>query len=482
MPVHAAQEPVESTEQVASLEVTDPADVRRVVGRVPALTAAEVTARYDAAELGAARWRATNPLQRAEIMARAAADLRARGAEIAGDLVAEMGKTRAEATTEVTKAADFLEYYASWARQPYGELIADGRPGTQTSVRREPLGVVTLVTPWNDPLLTPARKLAPALIAGNAVILKPASETPLVAFHLARSLEAAGLPAGVLGVVTGRIREIEAALLDDPRITAMSFTGSTGIGRRLQHRLAGRNVRVQTEMGGKNASAVLADADLAAAVSTIAAASFGQAGQRCTATSRVVVEQAVAEPLIAGLIDAAQQVRLGPGDAEGTTMGPVVSARHRAEVLEHIDRARAEGVVVRFGGGAPADEAYAHGCYVEPTVVTGVDGRHSLWRDEVFGPVVAVRVVDGFDEVVAAVNDSVYGLAAAVFTRDLQRAYEFADRVDTGQVSVNLPTSGWDVHMPFGGFGDSGSPFKEQGAEALRFYTRAKTVAVRYAS
>ncbi|SHN75023.1 aldehyde dehydrogenase family protein [Cryptosporangium aurantiacum] len=480
MPLQSAQEPVDSPERVASIEVTDPADVRRVVGRVPALTAAEVTARYDAAELGAVRWRATNPLQRAEIMARAAADLRARSAEIAGDLVAEMGKTLAEATVEVTKAADFLDYYASWARQPYGELIADGRPGTQTSVRREPLGVVTLVTPWNDPLLTPARKLAPALIAGNAVVLKPASETPLVAYHLARSLETAGLPEGVLGVVTGRVREIEAALLDDPRIAAVSFTGSTAIGRQLQHRLAGRNVRVQTEMGGKNATAVLADADLAAAVSTIAAASFGQAGQRCTATSRVVVDWTVAEPLIAGLIEAAQQVTLGPGGAEGTTMGPVVSARHRSEVLEHIDRARGEGAVVRVGGGAPDGEAFTHGCYVEPTVVTGVDARHSIWRDEVFGPVIAVRVVEGFDEAVDAVNDSVYGLAAAVFTTNLQRAYEFADRVEVGQVSVNLPTSGWDVHMPFGGFGDSGSPFKEQGAEALRFYTKTKTVAVRY--
>ena len=473
--------PLQSAQRTDSLEVTDPADVRRVVGRVPALTPADVTACYDAAEQGAARWRATNPLRRAEVLALAAADLRHRAGEVAADLVAEMGKTRAEADAEVTKAADFLDYYASWARQPYGELIADGRPGTHTSVRREPLGVVTLVTPWNDPLLTPARKLAPALIAGNAAILKPASETPLVALHLARSLAAGGLPGGVLSVVTGRIGEIEAALLDDPRITAVSFTGSTAIGRRLQHRLAGRNVRVQTEMGGKNASAVLADADLPAATATIAAAAFGQAGQRCTATSRVVVDRAVAEPLIAGLVAAARAVRLGRGDAEGTTMGPVVSARHRSEVLEHVDRARGEGAQIRFGGRAPADEALAHGCFVEPTVVTGVDASHSLWRDEVFGPVVAVRIVDGFDAAVDAVNDSVYGLAAAVFTRDLERAYTFADRVDTGQVSVNLPTSGWDVHVPFGGFGDSGSSFKEQGGEALRFYTRVKTVAVRYA-
>lgn len=473
--------PLQSAQRTDSIEVTDPADVRRVVGRVPALSPAEVTAVYDAAERGALRWRAVNPLERADVLARAAADLRVRAGEVVADLIAEMGKTRVEAAVEVAKAADFLDYYASWARQPYGELIVDGRPGTQTSVRREPLGVVTLVTPWNDPLLTPARKLAPALIAGNAVVLKPATQTPLVAFQLARSLAAAGLPEGVLGVVTGRIGEIEAVLLDDPRIAAVSFTGSTVVGRRLQHRLAGRNVRVQTEMGGKNASAVLADADLRLAVAAVAAAAFGQAGQRCTATSRVVVERSVAEPLIGGLVEAATSVRLGPGGVEGVTMGPVVSERHRGEVLGHIRRARAEGAEIRVGGGVPAGEAYAHGCFLEPTVVTDVDASHSLWRDEVFGPVVAVRVVDGFDEVVDAVNDSVYGLSAAVFTTNLERAYAFADRVDTGQVSVNLPTSGWDVHMPFGGFGDSGSPFKEQGPDALRFYTRTKTVAVRYA-
>lgn len=465
-----------------TIEVTDPADLRRVVGRVPALTAKEVTARYDAAAAGARRWRQTGLLDRAQILAMAAADLRANAAEIAGDLVAEMGKTHAEASVEVTKAADFFEYYAGWARHPYGQLLADGRPHTQTSVRTEPLGVVCLITPWNDPLLTPARKLAPALIAGNAAVLKPASETPLVAFHLARSLERAGLPDGVLGVAAGRIGQIEAALLDDPRLAAVSFTGSTAVGRQIQRRLAGRNVRVQTEMGGKNASAVLADADLDTAIGTIAAAAFGQAGQRCTATSRVVVERAVAEPLVAGLIAEAQKVRLGPGSAPGTTMGPVVSARHRDEVLAHIGRARSQGAAVRTGGTAPAGDAYAHGCFVQPTVVTDVDATMSLWRDEVFGPVVAVQVVDGFDAVVDAVNDSGYGLAAAVFTTNLQRAYEFADRVDTGQVSVNLPTSGWDVHLPFGGFGDSGSAFKEQGGEALRFYTRTKTVAVRYAT
>lgn len=464
----------------AYVDVLDPADLQRVVGRVPALSAADVTALYDAAAAAAASWRATGILDRAAVLTAAAADLLRRRDEIVTDLVAENGKTRAEASVEVTKTADFLDYYASFARQPYGTLLADGRPGTQTSVRSEPVGIVCLITPWNDALLTPARKLAPALIAGNTVVLKPASETPLVAQHLARSLQAAGLPDGVLGLATGSVSAFEAELLDEPRLDALSFTGSTAVGRMLQRRLAGRNVRVQTEMGGKNASVVLADADLDLAAATIAAAAFGQAGQRCTATSRVIVDRSVASGLVERLTAAASALRLGPGSDAATTMGPLVSARHRDDVLGHIAAARAEGATVVVGGGPPEDPALGRGCFVLPTILTGVTPAMAIWRDEVFGPVVAVREVDGFAEAVTATNDSAYGLSAAVFTTSLQHAYRFADQARTGQVAVNLPTSGWDVHQPFGGFGDSGSPFKEQGADALRFYTRVKTVAIRY--
>jgi aldehyde dehydrogenase (NAD+) len=462
------------------VDVLDPADTRRVVARVPALTAAEVTDLYDEAERGSAIWAAASALDRAAVLARAAGLLRAGADAIVADLVAEMGKTLAEAGGEVAKAADFFDYYASWARQPYGQLLADARPGTQTSVRTEPLGVVCLITPWNDPLITPARKSAPALFAGNAVILKPATDTPLVALHLARVLHEAGLPAGVFGVALGRAAEISDALLDDPRIAAVSFTGSTEVGRSLQRRLAGRNVRVQTEMGGKNASAVLADADLAMTLPALAGAVFGQAGQRCTATSRVVVDRTVADEVVAGLVAAAEALRVGPGADPRTTMGPLVSARQQKEVLGHVATAVEQGATVAFGGGVPAGGEYEHGCYVEPTVLTDVRPEMAIWRDEVFGPVVAVRVVDGLDAAIDAVNDSVYGLAAGVYTQSLRDAHSFADRVNAGQVSVNLPTPGWDVHLPFGGFGDSGSPFKEQGAEALRFYTRVKTVAIRH--
>ncbi len=318
------------------LAVTDPSAVDSTVAVVPAMSAADITAVYDAAERGAKVWRHTRPLQRAAIMTGAARLLRERSDAIARELVSEMGKTLAEATVEVTKAADFLEYYASLARLPLGVELADARPNVNVAVRNEPVGIVLLITPWNDPLLTPARKLAPALFAGNAVILKPASETPVVSLRLAQALNDAGLPAGVLGTVTGRASRISGALLGDPRLAAVSFTGSTAVGLQLHSDLAGRNVRLQTEMGGKNASAVLADADLELAAETIVAASFGQAGQRCTATSRVIVDRAVVAELLPKLVAGAERPRLGPGLDPDTNIGPVVSRKHQSEVIEHL--------------------------------------------------------------------------------------------------------------------------------------------------
>ncbi len=460
------------------LEIRDPADVRRVVGEAPAMTAAEIAESYAAARTGYEAWRRTNPLDRAAIMARTAGLIRDRLEAGAVILVRENGKTLAEARVEVTKAADFLDYYASFARQPWGELLSDARPGTQTSSRVEPVGVVLAICPWNDPLITPARKLAPALIAGNAVLLKAASQTPLIAFWVAGLFAEAGLPEGVLQVITGRNAEISDALLAEP--DAVTFTGSNQVGAYLRRALADRNVRLQGELGGKNVSVVLADADLDLTAATVVSAAFAQAGQRCTATSRLIVEAPVAEALTGKLTELTRQIVVGPGLDAATTMGPLSYAAHRDGVLEHIERARKEGAEVVLGGGRPAGETLAHGCYVEPTLIR-VTPEQSLWRDEVFGPVLAVTTAAGFADAVRLANDTDYGLSAAVFTTSLTSANKFIELSETGQVSVNLPTAGWDVHHPFGGFRDSGSAFKEQGAPGLRFYTRIKTAAVRFA-
>lgn len=483
MPVHAL-ETLAGGRWVGSsewLDVFDPTDVREPVDRVPALAPEEVERVYDAAREGFTAWRRTSPLARARMLADAAGLLRERAEEIAESVVTEMGKTRAEANGEVAKAADFFEYYAATGREGYGTLLSDARTDTETSFRREPLGVVLAITPWNDPLLTPARKLAPALAAGNSVVLKPAMETPAPGLHLARALHDAGLPAGAVNVITGRTSKIESAMLDDPRIAAVTFTGSNEVGERLRVRLAQRNVRFQSEMGGKNAAVVLSDADLEAAAGVIASAAFGQAGQRCTATSRVIVDRSVGDRFVEILRARVSALRTGPGTDPETTMGPLVSPTQRDSVLADIERALEQGATVHAGGGTPDDAALANGCYVAPTVLGDVTPQMDVWRREVFGPVLVLRQVEGLEEAITEVNDSDFGLAASVFTRDLRAAHRFADGAECGQIAVNAPTTGWDVHHPFGGFHDSGSPFKEQGSEALRFYTRVKTVAINFA-
>lgn len=460
----------------AWLDVTDPASDGHVVGRVPAMTALDLPPVFDAAERGARVWRATNPIERGKVLYRAAALVRDRAIELTDLIVSEMGKTKAEASGEVGKVAEFLEYYAGLCRLPFGELLPDGRPGTTAQVIREALGVVVLITPWNDPFLTPARKLAPALVAGNAVIVKPASETPLIMLRFAEILHEAGLAPGVLSTVTGRGSAIGDALIDDARIRAVSFTGSTEVGLGIQRHLAGRSVRVQTEMGGKNAAVILDDADIDDAVAIIAAASFGQSGQRCTATSRLIVQRGVSADVEAKLRQRIEALRLGPGGSDGVDVGPVVSVKAQADIEARVEAAVAAGasIIARSELGASARE----GSFVAPALISTTTDN-PIWQQEVFGPVLGMLVVDTLEEAIELVNDSTYGLSSAVFTRSLAAATRFVDGVDTGQVSVNQPTSGWDVHHPFGGFKDSGSPFKEQGLEALRFYSRVKTAAIR---
>ncbi|MFA5607664.1 MAG: aldehyde dehydrogenase family protein [Leucobacter sp.] len=458
------------------LDVVNPA-TDEVVGHVPSMDASDLAAVFDAAERGAHAWRAAGHIARGQVLHRAAALIRERADELATVIVAEMGKTRAEASGEVGKAAEFFEYYAGLSRLPFGQLLPDARPSTVAQVIREPLGVVVLITPWNDPLLTPARKLAPALMSGNAVVIKPASETPLVMLKLAEILHEAGLPAGALGTVTGRGAKIGDALIQDPQIRAVSFTGSTAVGLKVQRDLAGTGIRVQTEMGGKNAAVVLDDADLDLAILAIMGGAYGQGGQRCTATSRLIVQRGIASEVKRRLSEAVGTLRVAAGDADGVDVGPVVSRSAQAEIREHVSTALAEGAEVLARASLSAEQERV-GAFVEPLLVSTTSGS-ALWKNEVFGPVVGIIEIDTLDEAITAVNDSTYGLACTVFTDGLGAATRFVDEVDTGQVSVNQPTTGWDIHMPFGGFKESGSAFKEQGLEALQFYTRVKTVAMR---
>ncbi|GAA1704611.1 aldehyde dehydrogenase family protein [Microbacterium sediminicola] len=458
------------------IPVLNPADYS-VIGHVPAMGAADVDVVLDAAVAGAKTWRSTGPIARGRVLLDAAALIRAEAAELAELIVSEMGKTRAEATGEVGKAAEFFEYYGGMGREGFGTVIPDARPSTFAMYVREPIGVVLLVTPWNDPLLTPARKMAPALIAGNAVVIKPATETPLITLKLAQILHRAGIPEGVLGTVTGRGSEIGDLLTTDSRLAAVSFTGSTSVGLGLQRKLAGSGVRVQTEMGGKNAAVVMADADLDMITPILMGGAFGQAGQRCTATSRLIVQRSIADEVRARVSAGLAALRVGAGGAEGTDIGPVVSRSAQADIASRVQAGLDEGATIVAT--APLAEGMTDtGAFVQPVLLT-VDADNSLWNEEIFGPVLSMIEVEDLDEAIDYVNASAYGLSSAIYTGSLDAAFRFIDAVDTGQVSVNQPTSGWDIHQPFGGFKESGSAFKEQGSVALEFYTRVKTVAVR---
>lgn len=462
-----------------TFEVRNPADAREVVAEVPAMEVDDVERSLARANEALASWRRTSIIERGEILRRAGALIRGRVDDIARDVTLEMGKLIRESRGEVVKAADFLEYYASFGRRPTGELLPDARPGAEARTVREPRGVVVAITPWNDPVITPARKLCPALVAGNAVVLKPAPESPLSALHLAAALRDAGLPDGVLEVVTGPGDEVSRRLVAADGYHALTFTGSTEVGLEIQRALGGRNVPVQTEMGGKNAAVVLADASPELVVDALAAGAFVQAGQRCTATSRVLVEAPRYDELVERLAAKAREIHVGPGLDEASEMGPLVAERRLEWVLGALERARGGGAEVAVGGGRIGDEPLGHGWFLEPTLLHGVDETNEAWQTELFAPVIAVAPVDSVERAIELVNRSRYGLSASIFTRDLEAAHRFAAGVDVGCVAVNLPTAGWDVHMPFGGFKDSGSAFKEQGTEAFTFYTRVKTIAMR---
>jgi len=462
-----------------TLQDVNPADTADVVAEFPSMTAEDVTRALDAAAEAFPAWKAMTWTARGAILRRAAELIRERLEPIARDLTREMGKTLREARGEVTRASYFFDYYGAFGRWPIGDYLPDERDGVFTFTVREPLGVVVAIAPWNDPALTPARKLAPALIAGNTVVLKPATLTPLSAWHLLRALHDAGMPRGVVNMVTGPARATGDPLIRHPAVRVITFTGSTAVGLDLQAKAAGRNIRVQTEMGGKNAMVVLRDADPALAAELAVAAGFGQSGQRCTATSRVVVERAIHTAFVDAFVARTGQVRVGPGLEESTTMGPVVDDSQLQTVLRAVERGRREGAEVLAGGERLRGPAYDRGYFVAPTILAGVSPSMEVAQEEIFGPVVAVLEADDLRHAIDIVNGTRYGLSASVVTRSLAAAHAFARGVDTGCVAVNLPTVGWDVHTPFGGFKDSGSAFKEHGIEGLQVYTRVKSVAMR---
>ncbi len=455
-----------------TVERRNPARPEQVVAVSPASSAADVDAAVGAAEKAQPAWAGLTPVARGAILLDAADLLRQRQPQIAEDLVREEGKTRAEAMGEVRRAIDVLRFFGAAGWRSTGETLPSVVPHTSVHTRSEPLGVVGLITPWNFPIAIPAWKMAPAIVSGNAVVIKPAELTPLSIDHLATALHDAGLPAGVLNVVHGQGRVAGEALAAHADVAALSFTGSTAVGRHLHDVVTARRARVQLEMGGKNAYLVLDDADVEHAAATVAAGAFGLTGQACTATSRVYVTPGIRDAFVARLREHAAAARAGDGLDDATTMGPVVSQAQLDKDLAAIEGAVAAG----HDGGSVAEP---DGLLLQPVVFSDVAHDSPLARDEVFGPVVAVVDVADYEVGLARVNDSSYGLSAGVCTRDLGTAHDFAARARVGVVKVNRPTTGLDLNVPFGGIRDSSSnTFREQGARAVDFYTWSKSVYV----
>ncbi|HEX4118981.1 MAG TPA: aldehyde dehydrogenase family protein [Verrucomicrobiae bacterium] len=459
----------------------NPADTREAVAEYPSSNAADAAAAIQAAKNSFPAWAAMTPVARGRILSKASQLIESRKAELAGFLTREEGKTLAESTGEVQRAADIFRFFGGLTYQLGGQTIPHDLPGNLLYTRREALGVVALITPWNFPIAIPAWKIAPALAGGNTVVMKPASQSPGMTLELAKILAEAGLPKGVLNVVVGEGRAVGGELTGNPAVVALSFTGSHTVGSQIYLQLAQRMARAQMEMGGKNPTIVLADADLNLAAKLVGVAGFGLTGQACTATSRVIVEKSVAPAFTEKLIAYAQAVKVGNGMAPGITMGPAVSQQELAGNFEHIQMAIFEGAQLLWGGQRLTEDNLAHGHFMSPAILGGVTPGMRIAREEVFGPVIGIIAVKDFDEAIAVANGVDVGLSASIITRDLKKAMLYTERIEAGVVKVNQVSTGLALQAPFGGVKKSSTDsFKEQGAGAIEFYTRLKTVYLDY--
>jgi aldehyde dehydrogenase (NAD+) len=451
----------------------NPSDERDLVGHVPVGTAADVAAAVDAAAAALPAWRALSGPARAEHLYPWGEAIGARAEELAQAMAREVGKPIGEARGEVARCVTILRYYAGEAVREIGHVIPAQAAAALQFTLHEPLGVVALVTPWNFPLAIPLWKAAPALAFGNTVVLKPSELAAGMAVLLAETAHAAGLPRGTFNVVLGSGDTVGAALVAAPDVRGVSFTGSARVGARVAAVAAGRNVRFQTEMGGKNVVIVLPDADLPRAAALTAAGAMRYAGQKCTATSRVVVAREVEERFLAELRAQVAALPLGPVTDAAAAVGPLISARSRDAIRDVLRDADAEPV---YAGAVPEGAGYAHGYWLPPTVLRNAPADGVLAQRELFGPVLAAFTADDADHAIALANDVPYGLSASLFTRDLGRALDYVRRIEAGLVRVNGDTTGVDPHAPFGGLKGSSSGSREQGPAAREFYTEIRTV------
>jgi len=458
----------------------NPANTDDVIGDIPLATREEARRGVEAAAEAFAKWRSTPAPTRGRIVAQAAKLLEGNKEELAQILTREEGKTIAESRGELQRSINVAEFCAGESRRLTGETIPSELPSNFAYTIKQPLGVVACVTPWNFPVAIPVWKIAPALVAGNTVVFKPATLTPATATRIVELFEEAGIPPGVLNLILGSGSEAGDEIINHPAVKAVSFTGSNGVGIRLYEQASRRGAKVQCEMGGKNPVVVLEDCDIDLAVESTVQGAFGSTGQRCTATSRAVVVNQIANEFVQRIAKRAQSMRIGAGVDPQTEMGPSVDENQFKTVLRYIDVGREDGATMVCGGERVTGDGFDKGYFVKPTLFDHVTPDMRIAREEIFGPVLSVLRVKDFDEAMEVANDSEFGLSSSIFTNDASRIFRFVDEIETGMTHINSPTTGGEAHVPFGGIKGTGIGDREQGSTALDFYTDLKVVYVDY--
>ncbi|HUX67076.1 MAG TPA: aldehyde dehydrogenase family protein [Terriglobales bacterium] len=462
----------------AYLERHNPADTRELVAQFPASNAEDAAAAVDSAAAAYPAWRATPAPRRAEILYRAAELLVQRKEAYAATMTREMGKVLVEARGDVQEAIDMLYFMAGEGRRLYGQTTPSELANKVCMTTRVPLGVAALVTPWNFPMAIPSWKLAPCLLCGNTAVLKPAEDTPLSALNFVQTLYDAGLPPGVVNVVMGRGAEVGAALVGDERTRIVSFTGSTAVGREVGQRAAASFKHCNLEMGGKNAILVLDDAELDLAVDGCLWGAFGTSGQRCTATSRIVVQEGVYDRFLEALVERTRALRVGPGLDQANQVGPIVNAKQLQRIEEYVALGRQQGARLVLGGERVRQGACAQGYFYAPTIFAEVSPEMRIAQEEIFGPVLSVMRCGGLEEAIAIANGVAYGLSSALYTANVNAAFRALRDLETGIVYINAPTIGAEVHLPFGGMRSTGNGHRESGLATLDVYSEWKTLYV----
>jgi aldehyde dehydrogenase (NAD+) len=459
---------------------TNPAHLSEIIGYYQMSVAADIDDAVEAAVHAQPAWAAVPAPDRGEMLLRTALLLEQEKEELAALMTREMGKILRETRGDVQTAIDVAKYVANEGRRAEGETIPSAIPNKFNMTVRQPIGIVGIITPWNFPMAIPAWKTFPALLAGNAVVLKPASDTPLLSLKLAEVLHKAGLPAGVLNVVTGPGGSLGDVLVSHPKVNMISLTGSTEVGRHVAE-ICGRDLRrCALELGGKNAVIVLEDADLDLAAASVTAGAFGTTGQRCTATSRVIVQKSVQQAFTDRLVATAEKLRVGNGLDPEIDMGPLVNKGRVKAVHEYTEIGKLEGAKLVLGGSSLTDDDYTAGAFYKPTIFTNVGPSMRIATEEIFGPFVSIVPVASYEEAIEVANSTEYGLSTALFTESARYIFRAIRDIQSGLVYFNAPTTGAEIQMPFGGMKASGNGHRELGAGAVAEFSEIKSIFVSY--